>query len=410
MKYNIDEILNKVYAKENESVSADSLNSEVMGKIDDKPKAEVNGRNIGKMTRYAVVIAGACLVLAIVISVCFIVKPNVDKKSTESAPVVDNNVEENSKNTDEDYISSIYYNQTWKYDSEEIGCEVYEWTEDIVLPIPKPEGESSIEIIHGTYQVLGIDKSEWDNYVELLDETYEVVRTDSELNGYLSCGIRFYNMEKNIVGYLSWGEYSGIDNLENCFEGFVFVGSNYKNTNLSNEEVLNKVFSKLEYDNKEGFSIVNVNSKTNYKDGFDVYLVETSMEYAYANEYTYEYICVLRNDEIVLLEPCNILIGLPAAVEFVQVGDSWRAYITEYNGKSGLVGNNLLEYNMVDGFFVENELFDISEFVSLIKKDNMIEVYRVLNKGLGENIPNYAKYKLGDKIYVIDEEGVKKVE
>ena len=78
--------------------------------------------------------------------------------------------------------------------------------------------------------------------------------------------------------------------------GYYTEGNNYITldgetflTNLSNEEVLNKVFSKLEYDNKEGFSIVNVNSKTNYKDGFDVYLVETSVEYAYANEYTYEY-------------------------------------------------------------------------------------------------------------------------
>ncbi len=299
-----------------------------------------------------------------------------------------------------DYISPLYYNQTWKYDSEKIGCEVYQWSEEVAIPVPMPEGGNGVQIVQGDYYLVGIDMDEWKAYVDMMSKEYDI--GVSEAQDGSSGSIGYVDYEHNYTVSVTWSDYNEITNMRNYCSASVFVGTDYKNTQLSNFEVANMIMERLGHSNGSGFSVVRVTSEGNYNDGFDVYMAGS-------------YICVIRDDEIVLLDSPEVFLGIPASVEFLEADGSWKAYITEYNGKSGAVGHNLTSYNLVDGVFVKGESVEVDSmrngrstpWVVLRKNSGIIEIYALENNDSLENVPYYGRYKVGDKVIIIDGEGVK---
>ena len=153
-------------------------------------------------------------------------------------------IEDKSEETKVQYISyskmsALMPNETWVYSSEYLGCDVYEWKEDIILPIPTPEGMTGVEVVDNAFYGLGIGREEWEAYIKKLEEQYIVDVEYSD--GYEekdSCWVTVTDLQHNILTYLSWKEKDYYYNMSNSFSVTVHAGANVKNTKYSNEEVL----------------------------------------------------------------------------------------------------------------------------------------------------------------------------
>ncbi len=339
------------------------------------------------------------------------------------------NVENNEENLQEQKefvdvtgVTTLSSNNTWKYTKDMLDCELYEWSEDVVLPIPNLECSTGMKYIDGEFFALGVDYEEWQEYVGLLIEKYDAyVRYDSLVSENDACFVQLLDMENNLMANVVWEKDLPYYNLNNTVEAWVYVGSREKYTSLTNEEVLNKSLNKLGISDEKGFKVINISSKGNISDGFDVYYLATSQEYReLGEENPYMYLCVVKDDEIVFLEPEAIGVGDDSSIEFLRVGDSWKMYLVTTTYLCGDSHHRMEMYDLSDGCFVQEsketvynieELKDISNIV-LKKNGEEIDIYKLdYNRSENLNVKEpYSTWLLGSKVAIIDDEGIKKVE
>ncbi len=320
-------------------------------------------------------------------------------------------------------ITTLADNNTWKYTKDHIDCELYGWDEDVVLPIPKPEGSTGIEYEANGFYLLGINQEEWEDYVEVISEMYTVdVVYSSWTDENDSCYIRAIDMNNNFMANLVWNKEVCYYNMRNAATAWVYVGSREKHTSLTNEEVLNMALEKIAVDDGTGFGIVNISSDSNLKDGFDVYYLSTSNEYTKASENnTYMYLCVVKDEEIVFMEPNCVELGTNSSLEFMENENQWKMYLgaTAYLGDDSY--QTLRTYNLEKENFVleqEDTVYNINGFeniwyIVLEKEESTIGIYQVNrndNFFSDGKIPDYKEWVLGDKVGVIDGDGIKALE
>ncbi len=315
-------------------------------------------------------------------------------------------------------------NVTWKYTEESLGCKVYEWSEDVVLPIPAPKDVTGIEYDDGQFFALGIDADEWTEYVEPLVEKYDgYLRWDSLATENDACVATIFDMENNFMANIIWEEDLPFNNLRDTVEVWIYAGSREKHTSLDNEQVLGMALDKLQIDESEGFRLINISSKSNLSDGFDVYYLFVPEEYRELKEkgtYTYMYLCVVRDDKIVLLEPKAVDIGGEASLEFMQVDDEWKMYVVREELYSASQYQYLDVYTIEDDEFTkissdvihEVQGLENEHYICLNKNESIIEIYRLnydRDRNTEEKKP-VSKWLLGPKIGEIHGEGISKCE
>jgi len=318
-------------------------------------------------------------------------------------------------------VSMLGYNNTWNYTEKQIDCELYKWGEYANLPVPMIEGSSGMDVMQNGLYVFGISEDEWVNYMESIKKDWNVIireEDDEEMKAYYgnAYDMYIYNTKYNYCVDLHWRENDPYNNSRNCVSVNAYVGCQKKSSELTNEEVLKKVEDKLGEENS-GYTILNVSSDTNVEDGFGVYYIETHKEND--GKTIISYLCVVKDSEIVLLEPNTIIRGWNDSAEFLEKDGKWILYVTCHSAirkfTSGVNDLILLEFELEDGWFElksENSVYNLAEFDgyygdgTLIKKEQEIHLVSVKNnsKQLNEDgsIPRYKTYYLGETVGVID--------
>lgn len=349
-----------------------------------------------------IVITGLLLVASIMLCSC-----GGDKKAKQEV------AQEKEKYISYSNVSPLMNNNTWKYSSDDIGCEVYKWAEGVELPLPKPEETTGVEKVEDGYYALGMNKEKWEKYIKLLSEKYIV---DVEYSDWLgegdSCFVTVTDIENNILTYMSWSAEMPSYNMKNSFSITVHVGSNLKNTKYTNKEVLDMTMKELKITDYEGFGIVNVNSETNYIDGFDVYYIDPSEKHSKENDII-GYLCVIKDDKIVLAEATYMYFNLNDSLEFLKVDGQWKMYATRlYMG--GNMWHHLVEYELVEGKFIRSQEIDLQSISKEAK--GWSDVYCVALKKNGDAIDVYNikrmtdtridLYEWGGKEFIINGSGM----
>ncbi len=360
-------------------------------------------------------------VLAVTIGMMLMVscgddKKQVNKEKTDNE-VKDTVVEFQGK-------TALSGNITWKYTKEVLGCEVYEWSEDVVLPIPEPDGSTGMIYTDGNFFTLGIDADEWTEYIEPLVERYDGdLRWDSLATENDASVANILDMENNFMANIIWEEDLPFNNLRDTVEVWIYAGSREKHTSLNNYQVLDMALDKLKVDEKEGFRLINIGSKSNRADGFDVYYLSVPEKYKELENdgtYTYMYLCVVKDDTIVLLEPNAVDIGGEASLEFMQVKDKWMMYVVREELYCAS------QYQYLDIYIMENNVFtktssdvihkvkglENEHYICLDKKESIIEIYRLdYNRDEeAEETKPISRWILGPKVGEIRVDGISKCE
>lgn len=418
MKYELDELLKDAYGGEGKKPQ-NGFDIKSVEFANAQHSDQNRKLGIGKYTKVAIV--SVCVMILIVALVPIGVKLNSlvgGKKEKEEYG-------ESAEKTklDATYISEISVlacNNTWKYTEEDIGCEVYEWSEDVVLPIPKPENSTGIEYVGDGFYLLGVDKEEWEEYIYPLVNKYDgYISYDSIVSENDSCFARIVDMEYNYMANIVWGKDFSYYNLRNNVGAFVYVGSKEKNTSLTNQEVMELALEELGIEDKKGFGALNISSKGNLSDGFDVYIILPSQSYIEENEDNpSSFLCVLdSNDEIVLVQPEGISIGSGnSSLEFVKTETGWNMYTVNTLYGSGTACHELSLYVMENGKFTCSnaqtvygiEGLERVSAITLKKNNDVIDVYKLdynRDEASNEKEP-FSQWLLGAKVGIIDENGI----
>ncbi|MBP3339897.1 MAG: hypothetical protein J6L69_10900 [Lachnospiraceae bacterium] len=282
-------------------------------------------------------------------------------------------------------VSPFVYNSIIKYTDEYTSAPLYEWSEDVVLPIPAPLGakhEKNVKMINELV-FSGVTLEEWNNYVDLLKEKYIVLWEDKE-----QPSIRIYDKTYNFYVQLRWEEkmLQG-DNISNYIALHCFMGNQEINELLDYDTVREVMCKKLDIseDDKREYIIYDVSTNTNIKDGYWIYYMVSSKS---------TYLGIFKGEELVgtlknkAFNPLYI-----TRIEFIESKENTNMYVLTnedclgYPNEITGFGKGLIEKYVIkdDGLeFVESKKVseidcckDI-EYITIKKNDDKIEIFEVV--------------------------------
>ncbi len=316
-------------------------------------------------------------------------------------------------------ISTLSNNEMVKYTSDYTDVELYEWSENVTLPIPKIDGAAETESIDRMLTFTGVTEEVWNDYVSALNSNYTVIECDDiyTLDGtdYASGGIIVTMEDKNVYVSLNWNnkvEYSDAVTMENVVTIWCFLGTQETNAKISKTDVKKMIFDELGVSDEstKNYYLYDVTSRSNEADGFNVYYLKTPT-IAHDNhvENINMYLCVMRGEKIVFLEPNVVTFGSSNnEIEFLDNEMYILAYETDKDMTMSDIGNQVLDkYVLKDDYFVLEKTYTVADVVgekihvTLEKTEAGIDLYELLFDK--NSTKDYSEvYSVGDKLMGLD--------
>ncbi len=295
-------------------------------------------------------------------------------------------------------ISSLSNNSVVKYSEQYTSANLYNWTENVVLPIPSPGDMKEEKSYERMLTFSGIDESQWDKYVQELKIIYpDIIIGDNQENidealGYSHKTLTIYDETYNMRIIMVWYDklsYIGNDleqnNLENVILVNCYLGNQEFANDLNNKTIKEKICRRLNDITTNDLKIFDVSSRNNIIDGYRVYYVQPLSTQYIESEMVCMYLCVMKDDEIVFLNHNEISIGkLNNEIEFVKYKDKNYMYILSFQSDKdpsmSNCGNQIIDiYELIDNNFNYDKRIDVNKlegfeekWASFEKKDGTI--------------------------------------
>lgn len=196
----------------------------------------------------------------------------------------------------------------------------------------------------------------------------------------------------------------------------MLYGKSRKNNTLSKKDIKEQILNKLEIETekRQDFFLYNVTSHTNKKDGFDVYLLTTPFPYNNGDEDILSYLCVLKDKEIVFLEPNIVSLGNSNnEIEFLFNENQWEMYVLAFEYDKDISMSNpgkqiIDKYVLSDNQFKHTKCFNVhdiqdceNKYITFEKNENAIDLYElVIDKDSWKAY--YELWSVGEKIGTLD--------
>lgn len=303
-------------------------------------------------------------------------------------------------------ISSLSLMDIEELSSEYTGLELYDWGNNIKLPIPKPNNVSFISADPNALVIEGLNRENWIAYKEELSKKYIVVEYDpAHEDGFIGVWDKEYNF-RIFISYYERNEYYEADGVMSL--GFK-LGCQEDMFDLSNKEVLDRALAELKLDNDGTAYCCNVSSRTNIIDGFSVYYIGPPKS---VSDNAFMYLCVLKDGKIVFLEKNKVLWGrCNDQVEFLENDGKWKMFILAYSGVDELLYDGMPD--AISTYEKENDKFVLKKkenvpdlvdksLVTMRKSENEIDIHEVLIAWEEDEIHRMIpQWSVGEKIGVL---------
>lgn len=313
-----------------------------------------------------------------------------------SSEQTNHNSQLNLKYKETSEISMFAADDIFKYTNEYTSCELYRWSDEIILPIPAPEGNIDVKFEY-RIELDNITKEIWGKYVNVLKERYITDIETSQFEDYRREFVSIFDMKNNFTATMGWSEEE-----ENMYI-YLYMFCQENVSSLTNEEVAVMVADKLGMERKDIKAVLNASSNTNLTDGFDVYYIWNNNNSN--SEELQNYICVVKDKEIVFLKADKIHVGLVDEIEFAKYDGNWYMYLLMQTNNSGtqsieeyILKNNSFELSKTVGMWDYEPVKSAGNPVITLEKENDdIEIYII--KGEDKESIRYIKDK---KLGVLD--------
>lgn len=313
-----------------------------------------------------------------------------------SSEQTNHNSQLNLKYKETSEISMFAADDIFKYTNEYTSCELYRWSDEIILPIPAPEGNIDVKFEY-RIELDNITKEIWGKYVNVLKERYITDIETSQFEDYRREFVSIFDMKNNFTATMGWSEEE-----ENMYI-YLYMFCQENVSSLTNEEVAVMVADKLGMERKDIKAVLNASSNTNLTDGFDVYYIWNNNNSN--SEELQNYICVVKDKEIVFLKEDKIHVGLVDEIEFAKCDENWYMYLLMQTNNSGT--QSIEEYILKDNSFELSKTVGMWDYepvksagnpiITLEKENDDIEIYII--KGEDKESIRYIKDK---KLGILD--------
>lgn len=284
-------------------------------------------------------------------------------------------------------ISMFAYDNITKYSKEYTDCQLYEWSDDVVLPIPAPDENINVTVAESVI-VNDIHREVWEEYVSVLSDKYIIESEIIEVESNYKQNISIFDMENNYTATMSWNE------NEHSMYVYVYMFCQEKEMSVSNGEVADMVAKKLGKSCDTIKAVINASSNSNLSKSFEVFYIYNNVE---ASDNPKTYICVVKDKEIVYLEADKILVSLTDEIEFAKKGNDWYMYILKQDFCSGF--QVIEEFVLKDGEFESAKIINVEE-MDIVKES---EYSLVTLETTGEDVIELYGIKRSDNSSVIFE-------
>ncbi len=356
-----------------------------------------------------------CIIFIFSFSVCCDVK---DGSNTEDDGNKEN-VAFTYKYKEMSDISILSSNSIIKYTTEHTNAELYKWNDEISLPIPCPGEIVQEESRDKMLMFSGVSEKTWNDYVEQLKGMFshvEVIEVVEHYDGWRSGGVKINDEKIGLSVNLNWtnnlANYNVQSNdrdIENVLMLWCYM-ANQENYNMDTQLIKSKIKEKLNISSMDDYVLFDVTSRSNYEKGYFVYYLRLP-ELVKVGEITqYMYICVVKNKEIVLLEPNVVSLGYHNnEIEFITENASDIMYVLSYHSDKDASmsnsGKQIIDKYLFSnaGFIYEKRMLvkDLigcdDKIVTFERENDDIYLYELLEKDGYSNCYN-EMYTIGEKI------------
>ena len=305
-------------------------------------------------------------------------------------------------------ISPLAVNSIVKYSNEYTSAPLYEWSDNVVLPIPAPVGviEETPAQFSQALTFSGVTFEAWNDYVELLKDNYDTLEHTIESNN-----IYLWDDTYNFKISIKWSkeDICGGVTKTDIVTLRCFMGNQENNTSISTKDVLEKVFVKLDVknDDKESFEIFDVSSHSNIKSGYWVYYLSSPNK---------TYLAIMQEKNLVgIVENSAFLTVYNEKIEFIISDDVAEMYILSnsdaknYPNLTGFGDTIIEKYVLKDDYFEFDNTINISdieyckdyEYITMKKNSNSIELYELV-LGAGEYKLYSELWSVGNKLGTLE--------
>ena len=286
-------------------------------------------------------------------------------------------------------ISALAVDNIAQYNMLFTDCELYQWSEEVVLPFPAPDAGMSISVggeSEPYIVVKDIDASLWESYVQTLSELYISEVHVTEMNAE-RCSV--YDEKNNFMAELVWRP------DEKCMDVQVMMFCQQGVSMYSNEEIAELVISWEEVEADDIKAVINISSNSNLEEGFDVYYIWMEDDSVTVSDY----FCVIHKDSVAILEEARVGVGNFDEIEFYSKGDVDYMVLLTCNEN----GEQILEIYEDSGYFELQKTVKVADLesvknrnytglVTLEKDVDGIHLYKIEQHA--EGIP----YTVGERI------------
>ena len=286
-------------------------------------------------------------------------------------------------------ISPLAMNSIVKYTKEYTSAPLYKWSDKVVLPIPAPVGITEEIPVQFSQAITfsGVTYEAWNDYVKVMKDKYENIKYTQESNN-----LYIWDDTYNFKVSINWSkkDICGGVTKNDIVTLRCFMGNQEKNPFVSVENVLEKVFAKLNIknDEKDSFEIYDVSSKSNIEAGYWVY---------YLSSQNKTYLAIMYEKNLVgIVENSAFLTMYNEKIEFIISDNVVEMYILSnsdaknYPNLTGFGDTIIEKYILKDNYFEFDNTINISDieycedypYITMKKNGKSIELYElVLDSG-----------------------------